>query len=478
MPWCVYELRNYPRTERNHHNKERAMKIVDGRKRGRPGCWIVDYYDEENKRRTPSFPTLELAESFQRREENRLNALNGVLIDVRIALDEFFTEHYIPALEREAIRDPVHGVDPGSIAVYKDMYRLHIYPYFYDRIQTVALRKIDAKHIRMFAEHLKEKVALAHTGKPVRSGKLLKQATINKILRIVSSIFSHAMATGLRPDNPVSGIWDITDHAKERKHVPYGDGLTQVKPLEPGMALNRTERDRVLLAAFMVLEYVYYLFILLLAFSGMRPSEAIALKWEHCDLKGLWLGDGVPRIKVERTYKRRRKAYGRPKSHHTRFVVLDPAIAALLIAYQELRQAGPKDWVFSGEDGRPLPLTPFSNLWAEILALAAVPRWLPLYCLRHTYASLLLVDGESATFVCRQLGHHSVAFTEKRYGWWLQHRTMGALSRLHLNSPIRPPDLRTIPTASRTPCDGVAQLVPPCTMACSMIMGKLPDQLK
>ena len=49
---------------------------------------------------------------------------------------------------------------------------------------------------------------------------------------------------------------------------------------------------------------------------------------------------------------------------------------------------------------------------------------------RHTYATLLLVDGVSPAYVQEQLGHSSIELTVGTYGRWLRKKAPGAVDRL------------------------------------------------
>jgi len=52
------------------------------------------------------------------------------------------------------------------------------------------------------------------------------------------------------------------------------------------------------------------------------------------------------------------------------------------------------------------------------------------HCLRHTYASLLLQQGESPAYVQRQLGHASIKLTVDTYGKWLPMGNRAAVNKL------------------------------------------------
>lgn len=54
----------------------------------------------------------------------------------------------------------------------------------------------------------------------------------------------------------------------------------------------------------------------------------------------------------------------------------------------------------------------------------------PDHCLRHTFASLLLQQGESPAYVQRQLGHASIQLTVDTYRKWLPMGNKPAVNRL------------------------------------------------
>jgi integrase len=56
--------------------------------------------------------------------------------------------------------------------------------------------------------------------------------------------------------------------------------------------------------------------------------------------------------------------------------------------------------------------------------------WVSSHCLRHSYASLLLQDGEPPQYVQQQLGHASIQTTVDTYGRWLKMGNRGAVDRL------------------------------------------------
>jgi len=66
----------------------------------------------------------------------------------------------------------------------------------------------------------------------------------------------------------------------------------------------------------------------------------------------------------------------------------------------------------------------------RVLKLAKLPAHFSPHCLRHTFATLHLIDGSDPLWVTQQLGHRSVAFTGMVYGHWLRKRDQRAAARL------------------------------------------------
>ncbi len=87
-------------------------------------------------------------------------------------------------------------------------------------------------------------------------------------------------------------------------------------------------------------------------------------------------------------------------------------------------------WIFASETGTPLDASKVAKAFKQVLKAAGLPQHHSPHSLRHTFASLLLQQGESPAYVQRQLGHASIQLTIDTYGKWLPLGNKAAVDRL------------------------------------------------
>ena len=89
----------------------------------------------------------------------------------------------------------------------------------------------------------------------------------------------------------------------------------------------------------------------------------------------------------------------------------------------------PSMWLFQNEAGKPMDDSKVRKAFSRILTKAGLVRR-SLHFLRHTYASLLIQQGESPVYVKEQMGHSSIDVTIDVYGRSIPGGNRQAMDRL------------------------------------------------
>lgn len=241
----------------------------------------------------------------------------------------------------------------------------------------------------------------------------LTPATVTRIKALISIIFSHALDDELISQTPASRLGKLI---KDRR---------QKKTIEP---FSREEAQEFLNA---VREHYprYYPFFLCTLRTGMRLGELLALEWGDIDFRSQF-------IEVRRAYVKGH--FTTPKNGKSRRVDMSTQLAETLKALlpQMKRDALAKGRgeisgrVFENSAGQ---LLDDANLRRRVfypaLAKAGLRR-IRIHDLRHTFASLLIQNGESLAYVRDQLGHHSIQITVDIYGHLEPGKNREAVDRL------------------------------------------------
>jgi integrase len=177
----------------------------------------------------------------------------------------------------------------------------------------------------------------------------------------------------LRTDNPCVGITRFPE--KQRERYLADDELARI-----GKALAAAERENKELPGFILL-------VRLLATTGLRLGEALALRWSDVDLAGRAIR--LPDAKAG-----------------ARTVHLGAAAVELLDAVED--KSG---HVVHGLDAtRPLSFSTAQHAWMRLRAKAGIPDG-RLHDLRHSVGTFAALAGANAFVVRDLLGHKSLSMT-------------------------------------------------------------------
>jgi len=237
--------------------------------------------------------------------------------------------------------------------------------------------------------------------------------TVQNTILCLSSLLGHAVEDGLLTLNPA---------LRPGKFLPKISKRRKINPLT-------REEVAVLLAAAKEKAPRYYPLFLCAVRTGLREGELFALRWEDMDFHGRF-------IDVCRNYTH--FEITTPKSGESRRVDMSQELARVL---QELRldrqldasAAGRPEispWVFPNEDGGLLhPNNLRDRVFYGLLKKVGL-RKVRFHDLRHTFASLLLQQGESPVYVKEQMGHSSIQITVDCYGHLIPGGNKQAVDRL------------------------------------------------
>ena len=152
----------------------------------------------------------------------------------------------------------------------------------------------------------------------------------------------------------------------------------------------------------------YHVFVHLLFWTGMRPSEATGLQWGDIDLEG-------GRLQVRRS--RHLGQYGEPKTRAARRTgELFPETVRLRASLQPLRTT-PTEPVFRNTVGSVLDQQAFDYSWSACLRALGL-RQRGIYCAKDTFVTTALQVNARVPWLEQQTG---VAYATLRlhYGKWL-----------------------------------------------------------
>jgi integrase len=283
------------------------------------------------------------------------------------------------------------GFRESTRADYKRIIEQYVMKHFGTRIK---LSEVTPLKVAGYIAWLCEQTRSAPTKDDPARRVPLSDKSVRNYLGPLSACLASAVREGLIRTNPARDA--------DLPHRPTAEDIES----EDVRAMTN-EQLSMLLA---LVPETHRTFFRLLAATGLRISEAIALQWRHLQLDG-----SGPHVKVRRGVVR--GTLGPPKTRHSRRDV--PLDQELVSALRRLRIGaewrGEEDLVFSASNGSYLHV---GNLRRRVLQPAreeADLSWVGFHTFRHTCASMLFASGRNAVQVQHWLGHHSAAFTLATY---------------------------------------------------------------
>jgi integrase len=279
--------------------------------------------------------------------------------------------------------------------LYATLCRKHLEPAPFGAIPLDRLRPSDVEAL-VLAMRSRTKPVTDDDAEP---GRALSDSTIRQVYTILRAGLDGAVRDGLLARNPAALVKRPGVERREAKHLDDAD-VTAV--------LQAAQASR------------YHPVLVLIAATGLRKGEALALRWDRVDLD-------AGTIKVAATIARinHKLVISEPKTDRSRRTVpLPPTVVAMLRKHRteqksERLRAG-NQWtdsglVFTTEFGGPVDPRSFLRV-IEVAAKAAGVEGVGVHTLRHSAVVGWLESGVHIKAVADLLGHSSISITGDVYG--------------------------------------------------------------
>ena len=365
-------------------------------------AWIVDYKDQEGKRRLKTFTKKKEADAYRDRIKPEIRAGTHTP-DSQSKLVSEACDLWLAYCNAE-------GLEYSTIRQRRQHIELHIKPY----VGGVKLSELNGPMVRGFIDDLRD------------DGRSL--AMRRKVLTNFKTILSHAQGRGLVAQNVARDVKIKRDKREKAKAMDRGGTMPTKNELR-AMLDKVSDRWRPL--------------IVTAIFTGMRASELRGLPWEHVDLD-----EEVIRVR------QRADAWGTIAAPKSAAGVRDIPLAPMVVnTLKDWRSRQRKEWLVRvekrpelRENGPPKLVFPNGNGNVENLANIFRRGFAPLqvecgitegftikrgkngkdekipkakyglHALRHAAASLFIEQGWTPKRVQTVIGHASIQMTYDLYG--------------------------------------------------------------
>lgn len=281
-----------------------------------------------------------------------------------------------------------NSVSASTHGAYKNVIRLHIKP----GLGHHKLHQLSSPLVQKFYNSLTEE-------------KDLSPRYVRKIHSVLHQALKKARAWRLIKRNPADT--DLIELPKREQ--PNHRIFSKEEVVE---FLDATEGDR-----------FHALWALLLS-TGLRPSEALALKWEDIDdegwmsvRRGLTLADYERGAHEVTTDLKTRQSKRRIKLPEFLLEILNchrrEQAKRIMIAGHRFER---NDFVFANGAGTFWDINKVRRRFKKALKKAGLPEEIRLYDTRHTHISHLLTGGVNLKLASARAGHSSIQLTADTYG--------------------------------------------------------------
>ena len=237
-------------------------------------------------------------------------------------------------------------------------------------------------------------------------------------------IFAYAKETGLIEINPVEATFVPKKKMTLEEVTTEEIAKFYLETDELKEFLSYVDKHR---------NIMYRTLIYTIAFTGMRPGEAVALKYEDVDLE-------KKAIHINKTVYAKRSIRDDfeltpPKTFGSiRSVDIDDIVVKKLkklYQWREDREWIKTDFVFGDKEGIPPTVKMLNQTVRRLGVLTDIQKQFRTYILRHTHISLLAEAGVDLNFIMNRVGHKNSDTTTKIYLHVTSGMRVAAAEKMH-----------------------------------------------
>lgn len=305
-------------------------------------------------------------------------------------------ENGLPSNQSDGFQDPTFE---ELAQLWLENYKTTVKPSTFENVKS----KVE----KMTEEHFKElklkKITVAYCQRVVI--ELSKNYVLyNHYLSVINRIFKYAVLMDILNTNPLDKVIKPKSRQTQRK----GNFLTK-EELKEFLKLAQTA----------TLSYFFPL-VHLMAYTGLRQGEALALKWSDIDFenKKITVNKTAARIKEKQTLQT-------PKTKNSKRVIsIDPTTLSILRSWKKdqikiyfkngKHFEGDENFIFTNQRGEWVHIHNFIRYFKRFIADHKLKPITP-HGLRHTHASLLFSAGVEPKNISDRLGHSTVQITLDLY---------------------------------------------------------------